>query len=263
MTHTPQLETFTRLGFAARGFLYLLVAYMAVSLGRHAGSSDVLRTLAEDGSGRLLLVLIALGLLAYGAWRCLEAAQDLEGAGDGAKGALVRGGHAMSGGAHVLLGLLAAGLAFGWVGTGGGGNGADEAAGRALQLPAGALLVKFVAVGFGLGGLAEGWNAYRLKFLDQLDSRAANQPWVKWVGRVGYLARGVVFILIGLLLWGAASDENPARAGGMGEALASLSGASRAFVALGLGFFGVFSLVQAVYRRINRQAVRRPSWSSM
>lgn len=262
MIRTPQLETFTRLGFAARGLLYLLVAYMAVSLGRNAGSSDVLRSLAEDGSGRLLLVLIALGLLAYGAWRCLEAAQDLEGAGDGAKGAIVRGGHALSGGAHVLLGLLAAGLAFGLVGTGGG-NGADEATGRALRLPAGALLVQFVAIGFGLGGLAEGWNAYRLKFLDQLDSRAASQSWVKWVGRLGYLARGVVFILIGFLLWGAGGDDNPARAGGMGEALGSLSGTSRAVVALGLGLFGVFSLVQAVYRRISHHAIQRPSWSNI
>ena len=256
MNAVPRFETLTRLGFAARGVLYGLIAYLAIAAGRNAGSSDVLRSMADGGAGRLVLALIALGLLAYGAWRCLEAAQDLEGAGDGAKGAVVRLGHGLSGVVHVALGLLAAGLVFGLVGQGGS-DGADTATGWVMDLPAGDLLVRLLAAGFVLGGLAEGWAAYRLKFLKQLESRAAGRPWVKWVGRLGYIARGIVFILIGVLLWRAAGAHNPGEAGGVGEALGSLSGTSRSAVAAGLGLFGVFSLVQAVYRRITNPHVLR------
>lgn len=258
MNAIPRLETLTRLGFAARGVLYVLIAYLAIVAGRNTGSSDVLRSLATGGASRLVLAFIALGLLAYGFWRCLEAAQDLEGAGDGPKGAAVRLGHALSGVAHVLMGLLAVGLVFGLVSQGAEGDGADKAASWVMKLPAGNLLVRLLAAGFVLGGAAEAWNAYRLQFLKQLEGRAAAQSWVKWVGRLGYIARGVVFILIGALLWGAASTLNAREAGGVGEALGTLSGTSRSLVAGGLGLFGVFSFVQAIYRRItNPQLLQR------
>lgn len=259
MHAVPRFETFTRLGFAARGVLYLLIAYLAIAAGQNAGSADVLRSLAEGGASRVALAIIALGLFAYGAWRCLEAAMDLEGAGEGAKGAVTRVGHGMSGVAHVVLGLLAAALALGIVGSGaGGGEGSDKATGMLMNLPAGNVLLRLVALGFILGGMGEGWSAYRLKFLEQLEPRAAARPWVKWVGRLGYIARGVVFAMIGVLLWKAAGAHDPERAGGVGEALGALSGASRVLVAAGLGFFGAFSLVQAVYRRItNPQVLHR------
>lgn len=250
MTAVPRFETFTRLGFAARGLLYILIAYLAIVVGRNAGSADVLRSMADGGVSRLVLVLIALGLLSYGAWRCLEAALDLEGAGDGAKGAANRVGHGLSGVVHVFMGLLAASLAFGLVSSGEGGDGADKASDMVMDLPAGSLLLRAAAVGFIVGGCAQAWSAYRLRFLKQLASRAASRPWVRWVGRLGYVARGIVFVLIGLLLWKAAGAHDPERAGSVGEALASLSGVKRLLVAAGLGFFGVFSLVQAFYRRI-------------
>lgn len=73
---------------------------------------------------------------------------------------------------------------------------------------------------------------------------------MRWAGCLGYLARGAVFILIGLLLWRAAGAGDPGQAGGVGEALGAVSAGTRLAIALGLGLFGVFSLVQAVYRRI-------------
>jgi hypothetical protein len=251
MNAVPRLETFTRLGFAARGLLYVLIAYLAIAAGRTPGSSDVLRSMADGGASRLLLGLIALGLLAYGAWRCLEAWFDLDAAGSDGKGVLTRLGQALSGVIHVMLGLFAAGLALHLIGQGGGGEGADKATGFVMKLPGGELMVRLLAAGFVLGGLAHAWSAYRLKFLKQLDPAAARREWVKWSGRLGYLARGVVFVLIGVLLWRAAGAHNPEQAGGMGEALSSLSGTNRKLVAAGLGLFGVFSFVQAVYRRIN------------
>lgn len=154
MDVVPRFETLTRIGFAARGALYTLIAYLAVAAGRNPGSADVMRSLADGGASRLMLALIALGLLAYGAWRLLDAAYDLEGARPGAEGAAVRLGHGLSGGVHVVMGLLAAGLATGLVATVGGGE--DKAAGWLMDMPGGGGLMRLLAVGFGLGGLAQG-----------------------------------------------------------------------------------------------------------
>jgi hypothetical protein len=246
-----RFEAFTRLGFAARGITYILIGWLAIEAGRAAGASDALATLA-DGPGRLLLFLIAAGMFAYGAWKLLEGALDLEGHGADAKGAAVRAGHGVSGVVHLLLGLTALELAMG----SGGGSGGDGQTARAatswlLDMPAGGLLVRAAALALLAAGVYQLVQAVRLRFLKHLEPRAASKAWVKWVGRLGYLARGVVFVLVGLQLWRAGAAENAAAAGGTGEALASLSGTLQLLVAAGLALFGVFSLVQAAYRRIS------------
>lgn len=248
MHSIARFETLTRIGFAARGLTYILIGWLAIETGRAAGASDALRTLSA-GPGKLVLWLVAIGLFAYGAWRLIEAALDLEGSGSGAKGAVKRIGHGLSGIAHVLLAVTALDLAMGMP------SGSDSENARAttswlLDLPAGSILVRLIAIGLFAAGGYQILQAIRLGFLKQLDGRAAAKPWVKWVGRLGYIARGLVFVLVGLLFWRAGAAESASAAGGTGEALASLSGTSQALVAAGLVLFGLFSIVQAVYRRI-------------
>lgn len=247
-------ETLTRIGFAARGITYILIGWLAVSAGRAAGAQDALATLST-GPGRVLLILISVGLFAYGVWKMTEGAVDLEGHGSDAKGLTVRLGHGVSGAVHLLLGLTALGLALGQ------GPGGDEsestraATSWLLDLPAGDVIARGIAIALIAAGLYQIVQAVRLRFLEQLDGRAAAKPWVRWAGRLGYLARGVVFGIVGLMLWKAAGSERADAAGGTGEALASLSGTSQTLVATGLIMFGIFSLVQAVYRRITNPHV--------
>lgn len=249
MGSIARFETLTRIGFAARGLTYILIGWLALRVGQAAGPADALRTLADDGSGRLVLALAAVGLFAYGAWRLLEAALDLEGAGDDAKGAAVRAGHGLSGAAHLFLGFTALELALGTAAGGGDGETARAATSWVLALPAGSILVRVVAVVLLLAGLFQIVEAVQLRFLKQLERGAAAKPWVRWTGRLGYLARGAVFVLVGWSFW-RASSEGAAAAGGTGDALGTLSGTAQAVVAGGLLMFGVFSLVQAAYRRI-------------
>jgi hypothetical protein len=112
-----------------------------------------------------------------------------------------------------------------------------------LLLIAGAALI-----GTGLWQLAE---AAKADFLRHLDGRVAGQAWVMWLGRAGYAARGIVFVIIGWSLLQAGLSDSAARAGGMEQALGSLSGTLLTVVALGLLLFGLFSFVEARYRRIN------------
>lgn len=250
MGSIARFETLTRIGFAARGLTYILIGWLALRAGQAAGASEALGTLADGGAGRLVLILAAIGLFAYGIWRLLEAALDIEGAGSDAKGVAVRTGHGISGAAHLFLGFTAIELALGSGSGSGDGESARAATSWLLDLPAGGVLVRVIAAILVAAGVYQLVQAVQLRFLKQLDPQAARKAWVRWVGRLGYLARGAVFVLVGLMLWRAGSSESAAAAGGTGDALAGLTGTTQAVVAAGLLLFGVFSLVQAVYRRI-------------
>ena len=79
------------------------------------------------------------------------------------------------------------------------------------------------------------------------------------LGRAGYAARGVVFVVIGAFLVVAAYQSDPSEARGLGGALLALQGqpfgrALFGLVALGLAAFGAFGFLEARYRRISAPA---------
>ena len=94
-------------------------------------------------------------------------------------------------------------------------------------------------------------KALRAGFLRHLDARAARRPWIVWMGRLGYAARGVIFAMIGWFCWKSASNDDPSEAGGLREALASMPDTLQIATAAGLLLFGLFSLIEARFRRIN------------
>ncbi len=249
MLGVGKMEAMTRVGFAARGIMYLLIGFLAVSAGRAEDGAGALQYL-DSGLGRFLLALMALGFLAYGVWRISEAFIDSEGHGTDAKGVAVRAGGAVSGLIHIGLALTAARLALGNGGSGGS-TSPEQSASTALSFPGGETAMHIVAALLVLTGLFQLVKAVRLDFLKHLDQKAAREDWVKWTGRAGYAARGVVFVIMGVFLWQAARSSDASQAGDMGEALTSLPGTAQLVVAAGLFLFGVFSLVEARFRRIN------------
>src|SRR5687768_4061346 len=80
MLSVPSLELFTRIGFAARGLMYVLIGYFALRWGQAEEGTQAIAHLAQ-GSGKLLLGLMAIGFAAYGVWRVAEALIDSEGHG--------------------------------------------------------------------------------------------------------------------------------------------------------------------------------------
>ena len=75
-------------------------------------------------------------------------------------------------------------------------------------------------------------------------------------GKFGYMARGVVWLLIGYLFLKAAKNANPEEAGGTGSAFQFLEEASYGSfllgaVALGLLCYGVFMFMRARYQPIS------------
>lgn len=240
-----RLTMLTRIGFAARGLLYLVIAMLVLTAGRAEDPAGALEYLGERG-GQLFLLLIILGFLAYGLWRLADAAFDIERHGNDGSGLRERVGAGVSGVAHLLLAWQAIRLSRGANGSGASDH--QASAETALQLPAGGMLLTGIGVLVVALGLVQLMKAGRAKFLKDLEPQIARQPWALWIGRAGYAARGLVFLITGYFLLQAGLNEQASRAGGMAEALGWLNNPWDIIVALGLFAFGMFSLIEARFR---------------
>lgn len=242
------IELLTRMGFAARGVMYILIGYLALRLGRTEDGAGALEWL-DSGGGRIVLIVMAVGFLAYAVWRLSEAAIDSEGHGSNAKGVAVRLGGAVSGVIHLSLAWLALTLGIGWGGQGS--DAAEQGASTALTFPGGETAIAVAAAILLATGAYQLIKAIKLGFLKHIDPAVAGRPWIAWLGRAGYLARGVVFVVMANFLWRAGRQSDAEAAGGMGQAMDAMPASLQILVAAGLLMFGIFSLAEARYRRIN------------
>ena len=142
----PWIEPMARVGYTAKGILYLTIGYLAAKAGLGQGGSvtdtgGAMRQVKHASLGQPLLLVIAAGLLGYAAWRLVEAITDPERRGTDLKGILMRAGFAGRGLFHAALGLTAFRLALGRSG-GASGSQAPHWTARAFQMPGGEILCR-------------------------------------------------------------------------------------------------------------------------
>lgn len=240
---------FVRLGYAARGLVYILLGYIALSTanGAAGGGEAVFDLLQQVPLGSVLLWVMAFGLLAYAAFKFLAGIADIENRGIDAKGVMKRIGDVASGVAHSFLAHAAYRFA---TGTQQSANGSQEKAGTVLSWELGGLVVGLIGLGFLIGAAMQARTAVTAHFMHRVSPRAPTG--IEAVGRVGHAARAVVFAIIGWSLVQSAWFSSQSRVKGLGEAVLSLRdmGSLYTLVAVGLLLFGVFSLVVARYRVI-------------
>jgi len=255
-----------RAGYAARGAVYVMVGWlsMVAAFGGGAAAADkqtALQTISQLPLGTVLLGLVAAGLFGYAAWSLVRALFDPERHGHDAKGLFARAGFGIAGLSYAGLALGAARFALG---SGSPGRGSDaetqDWTAQLLQAPFGPPLV--LAVGATMLGVAgiEFVRAYKASFLKELDLGSLDaQPrqWVERLGRMGLVARGVVFALIGIFLIQASRQQDAGAAVGLAGALNKLAEQPYGeillgVVAAGLVMYGLFSFVEARYGRLTR-----------
>ena len=247
MNASSHLTTLTRIGFATRGLLYIVIAVLIAQTGRAEDPSGAIEYLGRGG-GQALLGVIAAGLTAYGIWRLADATLDIERHGADRKGALERVGAGVSGGIHLLLAWQSIQLMRGAALSG---DGTREGAQTAMQLPGGWALVLVGAAVLVVLAAVQLAKAVKGSFLRYLEPSIAKQAWVQWSGRAGYAARGFVFLISGYLLAKAGLHEQASEAGGMARVLSWLTSPFDLIVAAGLLAFGLFSLVESRYRQLH------------
>ena len=125
-----------------------------------------------------------------------------------------------------------------------------------LGVPGGALLVGAVAVGVVAVGLYTLFRGLTGGFMKDIDLPAAPDRWeplIEGIGRVGYVAKGIAFGLVGVLLWRAATSADVSTATGLEGAMTAIAGVAAAGpwlltgVAAGFAAFGVYALARARY----------------
>jgi hypothetical protein len=256
VVHESNFQRVTRLGFAARGFLYILIATLVILTGQTEDLTGAIEYLGH-GLGKGLLAVLAVGMAGYGLWRLSDAAFGMESGRNRWKAWAKRIGAATSGCIYCWLAFKAALVLIAKPPSG---NETQHHAAQALHFSGGELALEAAAAILIGAGVVQLYKAARASFLHHLDGDAARRLWVQWVGRIGYAARGIIFLTIGYMLVRAGLDRSAAEAGNLDDAMDWLYGPVRQLVAAGLFVFGIFSIVEALYRPIHRpptKAVKR------
>ena len=245
MSKATQLETWTRIGFFARGLIYILLGYVALDAAAPDSTSDLFRSVEDLPGGNVMLGIILLGAIGYGIYKILNAVQNLEGFDDDAKGKAKRFFYIVGGFGYFVLAYLAGKTLFG---SGGSGDGTQEAASATPDI-----LLYLVGAGILVAGIYQIKKGVTREFLRGL---ADAPPFVEIWGMLGHVARGIVFAVSGWFV--IQSTSNPDMAKGLAGALASLKDTGTFFTILciGLILFGLFSLVEAKYRIVPNEDLR-------
>jgi hypothetical protein len=258
---SPWIEALGRCGHTVIGVVYVIIGLLAAQAARGEGGTTTdqrgaLNWIVEAPFGRFLMVAVVVGLAGYAVWRFVQAGYDTEHQGSSPQGLAARAGYLVIGTLYLGTALTAAKLALGWAAEHG--NATQDVTAMLLAKPFGQWLVGLLGLAVLGSALFQLYLASSGSFADNLTAHAMTaeqRTWATRAGRFGYGARGIAFGIIGTFLVMAAWHAEPNEARGLGGALSAL--AEQPFgswllliVALGLVAYGVFSLVQARFRRM-------------
>jgi hypothetical protein len=127
-----------------------------------------------------------------------------------------------------------------------------------MEWPFGHWLIVLAGLGVIGYGLYQCYKGYKAKFRKRLKIGEMSERSAKWAtrsGRVGFIARGIVFLLVGGFLIQAALSYDSSQVEGLDGVLQAIAQQSHGqwllgSVAAGLVAYGLYMLVEARYRRI-------------
>lgn len=256
----PWVERLARLGMVAKGVVYGIIGLLAFRAafglgGKTTDATGALVTLLSQPFGQVLLGLVGVGLVGFGAWRWVQAILAPGSELTGLKAVGKRIAHAASGTAHLLLAWTAFRMLQG---QGGKGASAQEWTARFLNAPFGQWLVMAAGVAIIIAGLMLWFRAYQAKFRKHLrleEMSPTEEKWAMLSGRIGYAARGTVWALIGFFLLQAGMHLNSREVRDVKGVLNALLNQPAGpwmlgAVAAGLVAYAVHMFVAARYRKV-------------
>ena len=244
-----------RTGLTARGLVYMVLGLLAVLVGlggrANVDQRGALTEILAQPYGVAMVWLLTIGFAAYALWRVSEAAFGATGEGNKPGPRVKSLARAI---AYIAMALSAQSLLHGAQSTQSGQQGA--LAGTVMQHQGGRLIVGIaglVVVAVGVVLVREGWKTTFVRQFGPLSAR--RRAIVVWLGRIGTIARGIVFAVTGLLAVLAAWTVDPTKAGGIDQAFRTLLqqpfGTSLVVIlGAGLVLFGIYGLTEAAWRRV-------------
>ncbi|HYE43979.1 MAG TPA: DUF1206 domain-containing protein [Caulobacteraceae bacterium] len=255
------LELLARVGYAARGFVYLSIGVIALMaaldwLPRARAGRDAVTPMLEWPLGYVWATAIGLGLVAFAIWRAAQVLLDADRQGRSLKALASRLGQAISGVVYAALALSVFELLDEVEDRLEGEAEAQQQAAEVLSWPGGQWLLiaaGLFVLGCGVGNVVQGVLS---DFGRRLGCKPGTRRWACWCGRVGYVARGVAFLPLGGFFVKAGLELRSSDARDLGGALQALEAQPMgslllSLIAIGLMAFGVFALVEARFRHID------------
>jgi hypothetical protein len=258
---STSLEALARGGLIAYGAVHLLVGWLALQLAqgvsgsRSADSAGALRTLADQRFGKILLGLVAVGMVALALWQASEAVWHYRYR-KGAKRVRKQVSCGAKAVFYAALGVSAASVALGWGSWSS--RSQQQTTTGVLAWPGGPMIVAVagvIIIGIGVAGMVKG---VKKSFAEEIDTSSMSplaRKGVARLGQVGYVAKGVALGVVGALLSYTGLTFDRQNAQGLDAALQTIL--AQPFgrfvltaVAFGFGAFGLFAMLQSRYRRM-------------
>ena len=259
-TITAHEKPIAQAGLIAAGLVYCLLGilmFMAAFRinGRNASNTDtegVFDLVYRQTGGQIMLAIIALGLICYSLWRGIQAFADSEHKGRDMKGYGVRAGFFFSGLVYGSLAVVALNIVFS--NTSADDASMEDVARELLNKPFGQWLTGIGATILLAIGIYQIWFGLteQHRKLAQKVGQSEHTKLMLSAGKIGFVARGIVWIIIAWFFFNAAIHANSAEAGDSSEAFRFVRNAAFGtymLAAIGLGFFcfGSFNFIRARY----------------
>lgn len=256
------ISTIARIGYIAKGVVYFMVGLLTLqtTIGMGGETSDATNALQEfiyQPFGTILLFGIMIGLIAHAIWRILQGVIDPEDRGDGAQIIFFRMIDFLVGCLYISMSYAAWQILQG-LGAQDSDQNTQVWVSKILELPYGKWLVMFCAVVILIGGLYQFYSAWSANFDSSFDAEEMSKQektTLRWLGRIGIGAWGVVYCMVAYLFYNAAVTYDADEAGGITQALQTLREQPFGTLALGITAgglitYGVYLLVLSYYRKI-------------
>lgn len=254
-------EVLARAGYVANGIVHILIGVIVLVLafgGEAEGDqAGAMKALAAAPLGFVVLWLIAITLWALGLWHLAEGILARDRQGD-VKGAAKKWGRRAAEWGQALvfiaLGLISAAIALG--ARPDAEQTAESASSGLLDIPGGPIMLALVGIGIGAGGVSFVVMGVLRSFHKRMDIPAgARGRAVEVAGVVGFVAKGVALVIIGVLLLISAVRTDAETAGGLDgavEALLHLALGPLLAGVVGAGFlaYGFFTVFRARFAKM-------------
>ncbi len=244
-----QLELLERLGYAVRGLLYAVMGLLALGIavgiggGKATDLSGSLVFLIGNPLGKLVLIVVIVGLTAYSLWGLTRAIYDPLHRGSDASGYAARLGFVTSALSYAAIVIFALQILAGSGGASG--DSTQKTIASVLTNPAGGwltILIGLVAVGIGVGQFVEAYRAVFARDLKGTEMTTSERDIAVKLGRFGMFARGVTFLVIGWFLIQAGIHHDASQVQGFGGAFLFLLSQPYGHVLVGVIALGFVAL---------------------